>query len=90
MDETAVQRVIYEYLSGRFGIAPEKLTSTARFQEDLGLDSIEVTEVLFSVEDQTGIDLGLARLATIDDVTSIGALAAAVSRASAAPPETTD
>ena len=88
LSEAAVQRVICEYLSTRFGIAHEKLTSAARFQEDLGLDSIEVTEALLSVEDETGIDLELARLATIDDVTSIGALAAAVSRAAAAPAET--
>jgi acyl carrier protein len=88
MDEEAAQRVVCEYLSARFGIARERLTSAARFQEDLGLDSFEVTEVLLSVEDETGIDLGLAYLTTIDDVTSIGALAAAVSRAAATPAET--
>jgi hypothetical protein len=43
---------------------------------------------LLSIEDETGTDLGLARLVTIDDVTSIGALAAAVGRAAAEPTET--
>jgi acyl carrier protein len=89
MDRATAQRVICEYLSGRFGIEREELSDEARFQEDLGLDSLEVTELLVGVEDQTGTDLGLARLTTIDDVTSIGALAVALSRATGAPPETT-
>jgi acyl carrier protein len=88
MDEEAIQRVICDNLSARFGIARERLTGAARFQEDLGLDSIEVAEVLLSIEDETGTDLGLAWLVTIDDVTSIGALAAAVGRAAAEPTET--
>ncbi len=85
MSTAAAQRVICEYLSDRFGIAREKLTSAARFQEDLGLDSFEVTELLVSIEDQTGSDLGLAGLTTIDDVASIGALAITVSRAATTP-----
>ncbi len=81
VDETAIQDVICQYLSDRFGIACERLTGTARFQEDLGLDSLEMTEVLLSVEDETGIDFELSHLTTIDDVMSIGGLAAAAARA---------
>ncbi len=88
VNEEAIQDVICQYLSDRFGIARERLTRTARFQEDLGLDSYEMTEVLLTVEDEVGIDLRLSQLATIDDVTSIGALTAAVTRAAAARSET--
>jgi acyl carrier protein len=88
VNEEMIQHVICQYLSDRFGIADERLTGTARFQEDLGLDSLEMTEVLLSVEDEIGIDLGLSQLTTIDDVTSIGALTATVSRAAAGRSET--
>jgi acyl carrier protein len=89
MDEATVQLLICTYLSERFKVAPERLTSGARFQEDLGLDSLEVTELLITIEDETMADLGLSQLATIDEVASIGALAVAVSRAASASPGTT-
>ena len=88
MDEEAIQHLICQYLSERFGVARELLTGASRFQEDLGLDSLEMTEVLLSVEDEIGIDLGLSQLVTVDEVTSIGALTAAAGRAAAARSET--
>jgi acyl carrier protein len=88
VNEEAIQQVICQYLSDRFGIAPQRLTGAARFQEDLGLDSLEMTEVLLSVSDEIGVDLGLSQLTTIDDVASIGALTATAGRAAAARTET--
>lgn len=88
VNEETIQLLICQYLSDRFGIARERLTGAARFQEDLGLDSLEMTEVLLSVEDEVGVDLGLSQLTVIDDVTSIGALTAVVSRAAAMRSET--
>jgi acyl carrier protein len=84
VNEAAIQRVICQYLSDRFGISRDRLTGASRFQEDLGLDSLEMTEVLLSVQDEIGVDLNFSQLATIDDVASIGALTAAVSVAATA------
>jgi len=84
MDEETIQRIICRHISGRFGIAPERLTGVARLQEDLGLDSFEMAEVMLGIEDEMRVDLGLAALTTIDDVSGIGSLAAAVSRSARA------
>jgi acyl carrier protein len=84
MDDTEINQVVCGILRTRFAVEPELLTDKARFQEDLGLDSVEVAEVLAAAQDETGIELDLSDLTSVDDVATIGALAGIIMRAAGA------
>ncbi|WP_158711042.1 phosphopantetheine-binding protein [Streptomyces albus] len=58
-------------LQEKLGLLPEEITPEARFKEDLGLDSLDMVELLTIVEVETGApvedDTALS-MATIGDV----------------------
>ncbi|MDJ1133659.1 acyl carrier protein [Streptomyces iconiensis] len=58
-------------LEERLGLLPEEVTRDAKFKEDLGLDSLDMVELLTLVETETGqdVDDGTApSMATVGDV----------------------
>lgn len=60
-------------LVDRLGLLPEEAVPEARFREDLGMDSLDMVELLTVVEEELGEPLDspddtLASLATIGDV----------------------
>lgn len=84
MDESAVLKVIEEYLLDSLRIDPQQVRAETRFKEDLGMDSLSALELIVTLEDQVGVNLGLDRLPDVAAVASVGRLAAALSRATAA------
>ncbi|SHM96488.1 acyl carrier protein [Actinacidiphila paucisporea] len=64
---------IADVLVDRLGLLPEEVVPDARFREDLGMDSLDMVELLTVVEDELGEPLDspddtLSSLATIGDV----------------------
>lgn len=48
-----VQRIVVEKLDRK----PEEVTMEARFIDDLGADSLDLTELLMALEEEYGIDI---------------------------------
>lgn len=64
---------ITDLLVDRLGLLPEEVVTDARFREDLGMDSLDLVELITVVEDELGESLDspedtLAALATVGDV----------------------
>jgi len=61
-------------LVGQLGVDQERLVGAARLDEDLGLDSLALTEVLLALEDELAIsipDAVQAGLRTLDDLVAV-------------------
>ncbi|MEU6809342.1 acyl carrier protein [Streptomyces sp. NPDC046831] len=54
MSSTTEQRLI-EVMVERLGLEPHELTPDARFKEDLGLDSLDMVELVSAMEDELGV-----------------------------------
>ncbi|HNR31452.1 MAG TPA: acyl carrier protein [Candidatus Hydrogenedentes bacterium] len=48
-----VRRIIVE----KFELQPEEVTENARFVDDLGADSLDITEVIMALEEEFNIDI---------------------------------
>lgn len=62
---------IQTLLSEQLGISKDKITKDARVIEDLGADSLDVVELLMTMEDEFGItveDEDAIKLKTIGDI----------------------
>ena len=46
-----------EVLSAELGVEEDKITSDARFKEDLDADSLELVEVVMALEERFGIEI---------------------------------
>ncbi|MER8071079.1 acyl carrier protein [Streptomyces sp. NPDC094034] len=58
-------------LEEKLGLLPEEISPEAKFKEDLGLDSLDMVELLTIVEDETGApveDETALAMTTIGDV----------------------
>lgn len=51
MDESAVAAILMEQL----GVAREEITTEARLRDDLGADSLDITEIVMKIEDRFGV-----------------------------------
>ena len=51
--ETQVKEIIVEQL----GVDPEKVTSTAKFIEDLGADSLDTVELVMTFEEKFSVEV---------------------------------
>jgi acyl carrier protein len=78
MDDTEIKQVVCGILRTRFAVEPELPTDKARFQKDLGLDSVEVADVLAATQDEAGIELDLSGLTSVDEMLSSGGALAGV------------
>ncbi|MCX4904257.1 acyl carrier protein [Streptomyces sp. NBC_00878] len=54
MNSTTEQRLV-DVLVDRLGLQPDELTRTARFKDDLGLDSLDLVELVSAMEDELGV-----------------------------------
>ncbi len=58
-------------LAEQLGIAPEKITPEAEIIKDLGADSLDVVELMMSLEDEYGVTLpesDVEKIKTVQDV----------------------
>jgi len=73
MSEDDILAALTDELAAVAGIAPAEVTPTARFAEDLGVDSLTLVDLVVHVEDRFGLvipDEEWARFATVDDAIS--------------------
>jgi acyl carrier protein len=54
--EEARQQIV-DFMVDRIGLEPEQITLTARFKEDLELDSLDMVEMVTILENEAGIEL---------------------------------
>ncbi|MFH0244674.1 acyl carrier protein [Streptomyces sp. HK10] len=62
---------IIGYMVERLGLEPGEITDTARFKEDLELDSLDMVELVTILEGEAGVQLdddAIGSLATLGDV----------------------
>ncbi|MGW3498271.1 phosphopantetheine-binding protein [Streptomyces sp. NPDC001020] len=67
----AVRHRVSALLEQKLGLLPEEIIPQARFKEDLGLDSLDMVELLTIMEAESGRpvdDAAAPGLTTIDDV----------------------
>ncbi|MBE6419005.1 MAG: acyl carrier protein [Akkermansiaceae bacterium] len=67
--ETQVKEIIVEQL----GVDPEKVTSTAKFIDDLGADSLDTVELVMAFEEKFGVEVpdeDAEKLKSVEDVVS--------------------
>ena len=60
-----------EIFANQFGLDPETITESTNIVSDLGADSLDVVEMLMSLEDEYGItieDEKVAEMKTVGDV----------------------
>ena len=57
MDRTEIESKLTELLVDELGIERDAITSDARFEEDLDVDSLGVVELLMALEDNFGVKI---------------------------------
>lgn len=62
---------IREIIATQFDVDPEKITMETTVADDLGADSLDVVEVLMSVEDEFSVEIPDE---AIEDIKSVGDL----------------
>jgi acyl carrier protein len=70
MREDDILAGVTEALGSVTGVDPADVTPTARFEEDLGVDSLTLVDLVVAVEDRFGLvipDEEWARFVTVDD-----------------------
>ena len=69
---TEIQERICRFLAARCHVPLDDLSGDTRFEEDLGLDSFDLVELLIAVEDAYGVvitDAKAAQLQTVSEAT---------------------
>ncbi|MGK5544274.1 acyl carrier protein [Streptomyces sp. URMC 127] len=67
----SIRQQIVTYMVDRLGMEPEEITLTARFKEDLELDSLDMVELVTILEGELGTevdDQAAQTLTTLGDV----------------------
>ena len=65
---------VKELLSNQLGVKENKITMESRVLEDLGADSLDVVEMLMTLEDEFGIEVSedeAVNLKTVADIVKI-------------------
>jgi acyl carrier protein len=57
MDRTEIESKLTELLVDELGIDRDAITSDAKFEEDLDVDSLGVVELLMALEDNFGVKI---------------------------------
>jgi acyl carrier protein len=71
---TEVAKMVFDKLSGiiaqQFGVSKDEITEETSFVEDLGADSLDLVELIMSVEE--AFELGEVEDETLDGVKTVG------------------
>lgn len=62
---------VREIIASELGIDEDKITLNATFKEDLGADSLDLFQMVMSIEDEYGVEIpteDLESMLTIDDI----------------------
>jgi len=76
MTDTAdrVRQIIVDHFTKIRGVEASRIVPDARLVEDLNADSLDLVEILFSIEDQFGREMSevqAAKLVTVRDVIAL-------------------
>ena len=74
-DAPAALELVRDRLAARLHLPLQDVRPESRLQEDLGLDSLMLAELLVTVQDDTGVELDLAGLPDPDTLTTVAGLA---------------
>lgn len=69
----SIEDKVREIITERLSVTPEKVTTEAKFMEDLGADSLDTVELVMAFEEEFGIDVpdeDSEKLQTVGDVVS--------------------
>ena len=58
-------------IADQLGLKPSDITLTSNFKEDLGADSLDLTELVMMLEDEYSIDIpvdDMANIVTVEDI----------------------
>ena len=59
MEETmSVEEKVKKIIVDQLGVSADEVTSDASFVEDLGADSLDLTELIMAMEEEFGIEIG--------------------------------
>lgn len=72
MKDKITQEII-QFISKSSGIPTERITRDSNFKEDLDIDSLEMMEIVFYIEDQYNLNLTCtpSEIKTIEDLSLI-------------------
>ena len=80
MDDIAA--VVVRLISVELKVAEDRVRSAASFRRDLGMDSIAAANILFSLEEEYGVELELDKVEDLDTLDELVAVVASSSAAS--------
>lgn len=52
-----IQEKIAKIIGEQLGVAPHRINTAARFEEDFGVDSLDAVEITMALEDEFGIEI---------------------------------
>jgi acyl carrier protein len=82
--QRAIVELVRSGLAEYLQVGPETISDTARFQEDLALDSLDVTELLVRLVMETGVELEIQGADDLDEMSTVGGFARVFARAMSA------
>ena len=71
MNDDDIVTMVNAALADEFELEPEALVPEARIREDLGLDSLDIVDMVMTLEDEFGIEVpdeAIENLRTVGDV----------------------
>lgn len=71
MSEKTVEQKVKDIIVEQLGVNPEQVTTTAKFIEDLGADSLDTVELVMAFEEEFDIEVPdeeAEKLQTVGDV----------------------
>lgn len=74
MTRDEARKLIDHYLTDIFEIEPESITSDAKLQEDLNLDSIDAVDMMVQLQESTGKKVTpeqFEKVVVVDDLVSL-------------------
>lgn len=74
MDSENIDQQVREFLEEELGVPQAEISSAADLRDDLGLDSLDLVELITVMEDRVGTRIDQNRLEsvrTVDDVTRL-------------------
>ena len=62
---------VKEIIASELGVEEDKITLESRFKDDLGADSLDLFQMVMSIEDEYGIEIpteDLEKMSTVGDI----------------------
>lgn len=72
-ENTSIYESVKAALAKQLRISPDKITPESNIQSDLGADSLDILQLLFTIEEERGIripDEALAEFKTVADIST--------------------